>query len=272
MKFDRKTRAVLLYVALPIYVALLGVFIYVSNVYKGKYPLPASEASAEYEQFLAEDYILDEDTTIELDGSSVIKEAGTIVDEPILFALMKMRDDKKRGEFVKLRGKGPVIGFQYTFVFILLNFVIMVLFLYGLLWKPVLAVLDKRKATVAEDLAAARDQREKATVLHDKYQSTMAGARDEREEIIADGRREGSDERKRIVEEARNEAEAILERARQTIEGEKRRLEAELTGRIAGYSRELAERILSREINPEDHSGLVEEFLAEIGSKGEGEG
>jgi F-type H+-transporting ATPase subunit b len=184
---------------------------------------------------------------------------------------MAMRDAKLRGDLVKVRGKGPVIGFQYTFVFIVLNFLVLVAFLYGLLWKPVLNVLDKRKTTVGADLSSAREQREKARALYVKYRETMDGAREDREKIIADGRREGGEERKRIVSEAEAEAEAIVERARHSIEGEKKQLEAELTGRIGEFSRELAARILAREINSEDHGELVDEFISEIGANGEKE-
>ena len=43
MKFDRKARVLLLYILLPLFVAVLGVFVYVSNVYRGKYALPQRE-------------------------------------------------------------------------------------------------------------------------------------------------------------------------------------------------------------------------------------
>jgi len=341
MKFDRKARALLLYVFLPIYVILLGVFVYVSNVYMGRYPLPkerlaadfvefasggyvlnqelslggeilvpgtaiegelgekivraygamemmlkvtsrtdgpkmgieikipATVESAEFTDFLAADYVLDETAAIRVDGDEVIKEPGTKVDRSVLLGLMAMRDEKLRDENVKVRGEGPVIGFQYTFIFILLNFAILVLFLYGLLWKPVLAVLDKRTQSVEKDLSQAHDHRKQAQDLYEKYRAEMDGAREEREEIVAGGRREGESERERIIDEARAEAQSLMERARLSIDSEREEARRELTAQVGAFSVELASRILEREIKEADHDALVDDFVSKIGSSGE---
>lgn len=265
MKFDRKARKLLLYVVLPVYVLLLVVFAYVSSVYRGRYELPATADSPEFEAFLAADYILVDSVVLTVAGDEVHKEAGTLVSREMLVAMMAMRDAKTFGESVEVRGEGPVIGFQYTFVFIVLNFAILVIFLYGLMWKPILNVLDKRKETIADDLTTSRHRRREAEALFEKYRKTMEGARDERESIIADGHRQGDEERQRIVDEAKAEAKTTLERAALAIEGRREQLRRELAGEIGGFSVELAGKILGREVKNEDHSALVEEFLAKIG-------
>ncbi len=403
MKFDRKARVLLLYVCLPLYVALLGVFVYVSNVYRGKYALPkqiqaedfvafaskgyvlaqeasvsghkaapgmlvdeamaealvksygvlgreiavvesvealtlrhadASEASSiagegmylvypvslgspptgvqleagteltahtaariekaaagsgmavevavaaaeavkvpesvesqEFSEFLAAGYLLDEPASIAVDGDIVEKQEGTVVNRTVLVGLMRMRDAQQRPDWVKVRGEGPVIGFQYTFVFVLLNFAILVLFLYGLLWKPVLSVLDQRRKSVSENIEQAKAKRQQAHELFEKYRKTMEEARGERERIIADGKREGEEERQKIVEEAKGESDAMLERARLSMESDRKEMEHELTTRVGAFSVQLASRILEREIKDEDHNALVDDFTKQIGSQ-----
>jgi len=228
--------------------------------------VPEEVESPEFTAFLEAEYILDEPVTIEIDGDKVIKQRGTVVDREILLGLMRMRDARLRGEFVKVRGKGPVIGFQYTFVFIVLNFLILVVFLYGLLWKPIITVLDKRRERISTDLATAREQRGKAEKLFEKYRGVMESSRAQREKIIADGRNEGQRERERIVEEARAEANALLERARLLIKAERERVRRELTAEVGGFAVALAEKILAREISQKDHEELINEFLCEIGA------
>ncbi len=232
--------------------------------------VPTQIESAEFTGFLAGEYVLDEPVTIHIDGEEIQKQEGTVLNRDILLALMKMRDAKMGPDYVKVRGKGPVIGFQYTFVFIVLNFVILVVFLQGLLWKPVLNVLDKRRETVSEDLQQAKDHRRKAEALFEKYRATMESARKEREELIANGRREGEKERERITAEAKAEAASILERADLEVKAERNEIRRELVGSIGDFSVDLAARILGREVKPEDHRTLVNEFVGGIDS-GEGE-
>lgn len=408
MKFDRKARAVLLYACLPAYVAMLGVFVYVSNVYKGKYPLPerliargfgdfaskgyilAQEASVagrklppgtvidealagelvkaygalereiavaeditalsvkradaskagslagenvflvypvsigtppegvhvdagtllspataakiekaaagspeaveitaavaeaiavpdsteadDFTEFLAAGYVLDEQARVISGADIVVKEKGTEVSREVLLGLMQMRDAQQRPEWVRVRGDGPVIGFQHTFVFVLLNFVILVLFLYGLLWKPILSVLDQRKEDVSGDIDRARDRRRRAEELFEKYRKIMEGARDERQGIIDDGRREGEEERQKIIDESKAEAEAMLERAQLAMQSDRQQMEQELTAQVGAFSVELAKRILAREITAEDHKAIVDDFAARMAAaEGEGE-
>ncbi len=408
MKFDRKARAVLLYICLPLYVAMLGAFVYVSNVYKGKYPLPerlmardfedfaskgyvlaqeasvagrrvppgtvidetlagelvkaygvlgrkvavveevaalsvkhadASKASSlagenmfvvypvsigappaavnvdagaplsaetaakieeaaaaspepveitaaaaeaiavpdsteadDFTEFLAAGYVLDEEARVVSGADIVVKEKGTEVSRDVLLGLMAMRDAQQRPEWVRVRGDGPVIGFQHTFVFVLLNFVILVLFLYGLLWKPILGVLDQRKKNIGGDIERARDRRRRAEELFEKYRKIMEEARDDRQGIIEDGRREGEEERQKIIDEAKAETEAMLERARLSMQSDRQQMERELTAQVGAFSVELARRILEREITEEDHRAIVDDFAARMAAaEGEGE-
>lgn len=236
-----------------------------------KTAVPDAIESREFTSFFEAGYILEEPVTIRVDGDEVVKEKGTVLNREIVLGLMRMREARLRGKFVQVRGKGPVIGFQYTFVFIVLNFLILVTFLYGLLWKPIIAVLDERRERISGDLTSAREQRKKAKELFGKYRAKIEQSREEREEIIADGRSEGEKERDRIIEEARAEAESVRERGRLSIDAERKELTRQLTAEVGRFTVQLAERILAREIRREDHDRMVDEFIASISEADEEE-
>lgn len=232
---------------------------------------PAAVESQDFTAFIEAGYILEEPVTIHVDGDEVIKEKGTVLSREVLLGLMQMREARLRDEFVQVRGDGPVIGFQYTFVFIVLNFLILVTFLYGLLWKPIITVLDKRGERIDGDLTRARDHRKKAEELFEKYRAKMGQSREEGEEIIADSRNEGDKERERIIEEARAEAESMRERASLSIEAERKDLTRRLTAEVGEFSVQLAEKILAREMQRNDHDRMVDEFIASISEADEEE-
>ena len=79
----------------------------------------------------------------------------------------------------------------------------------------------------------------------------------------ADADRNGA----RIVTEARDKADGIIRQAQNEVELEKKKAEAEIRRQIADVSTALTEQMLRREIRTEDHRGLIDSFLKEMGDK-----
>ena len=69
---------------------------------------------------------------------------------------------------------------------------------------------------------------------------------------------------KSIREEAQKQASVIIENAKQEAQEEKRRQLEAMHDQVMELSVALASRILEREIKPEDHQKLMEEFLSEV--------
>lgn len=69
---------------------------------------------------------------------------------------------------------------------------------------------------------------------------------------------------KSIREEAQKQAGVIIENAKQEAQEEKRRQLEAMHDQVMELSVALASRILEREIKPEDHQKLMEEFLSEV--------
>ena len=80
------------------------------------------------------------------------------------------------------------------------------------------------------------------------------------------GRQDGESERHRIVEEARQEADKIIAQTKAELDAASEKARRELRREIGGLSVELAERILSREVRPEDNGRLIDDFVAQLNS------
>jgi len=72
-----------------------------------------------------------------------------------------------------------------------------------------------------------------------------------------------------IVAKANEEREAILARAREEIQGEKRIALAELQASVADLSVAVAGRIIGSTLSASDHAALIEKYVAEVGSLNE---
>ena len=182
----------------------------------------------------------------------------------VLDAERQSRLDGGRDDYVYVTGTGDIMGFDYTLIFVVVNFLGLLVILYLLLWEPILKTLDDRAAGIADDLATAAKNREQAAGLKGKYQQLMLGSKQERQELIAEGRKEGQAERHRIVETARQEADKVIARTQEELQAAADRARSDLRREIGGLSIDLAEKILAREVREEDNQHLVEDFLARL--------
>jgi F-type H+-transporting ATPase subunit b len=153
----------------------------------------------------------------------------------------------------------------YEFTWAIINFLVLLLILYKLFYKPVLTFLENRRSEIARNLAEAEYAREKADELLDQYRQKLASAEKEAQEIIARATKAGEEERIRLIEQGHNEAAALLEKARAEIRKERDEALAALRKEIATLAVVAAGKILERTVTREDHERLVDEFLSEVG-------
>ncbi|MGB9663137.1 MAG: F0F1 ATP synthase subunit B, partial [Moorellaceae bacterium] len=109
----------------------------------------------------------------------------------------------------------------WTFLWQVLDLLIVMGVLYVLLYKPLGKILAEREAKIEGSLQDAAAAKEKAEKLLQEYEAQMAGARREAQAIIERAGRMGEEMREEMIKRAREEANRTLEQARAEIAGEK---------------------------------------------------
>jgi F-type H+-transporting ATPase subunit b len=157
-----------------------------------------------------------------------------------------------------------VKSINWTLVFNLINFAILLYLLKRLLFKPAMEYLDKRREMIAGRMATAQESEEKAAALAAERSRELAEAR-ERSAQIVDGAQARSaamvDEAK---QEAKQEAERIVADARTRMEQERDEMIRDLKTAYAEIAILGAERVLEREVRIDDHRQLLDQLAAEI--------
>jgi len=169
------------------------------------------------------------------------------------------------GKKIAVTGKGEPIGINATAAFVVLNFLILVVVLHGLLWDPLMRVLDERARRVQEDLNSARLERQRAEELRQRYENALAQAHTEAEDIKFRKLKEAAAEGEKIIAKAREDARRLLDDTKKQVEAEfveaRRRLQRE----AAQLAVSIARKILEREVDEKKHHDLVARFIKETG-------
>ncbi len=149
----------------------------------------------------------------------------------------------------------------------LCNLTIIFLLLKKFLYKPVMGVLEKRRADIEGDYAAADEARRTALASKNEYEEKLSRAEHEASEL----RKSAADDAKRhgekIIAEAKDRADGMISKAEEQIELERKKAEADMKREIADVSARLAEKLIGREINEDTHRDLIDSFIDEVGDE-----
>jgi F-type H+-transporting ATPase subunit b len=150
----------------------------------------------------------------------------------------------------------------------LVNFTLLAVLLYLLLYKPVLRMLNQRKERISRSMADADAAREAAAQAQQEYDRRVTDAQRKAQEIIAQAAQTGEQAGAEIKAAAQREADTIRQQAREDAAQEKAQLLADVQKQIANLSMLAAERVLGQALDPDLQRKLIDQFLAEMGGNG----
>ena len=157
------------------------------------------------------------------------------------------------------------LEFNATLLAQIVDFIILLIFLKLVVYKPLCKVLGDRSDHVANTIAAAEQERQEAEQLKAGYEAEMRRAREQTQEIIQKATKAGEDQALEIIEGAKNEASRLKEAALAEIEREKQRAIAELREQVASLSVLVAGKIINESITEGIQRSMIEDFIKEAG-------
>lgn len=146
----------------------------------------------------------------------------------------------------------------------LVNIVILYIVFRLLLYKPVAKFMKSRQERFAKEREELDAEKAEADAIRAQGDEILRKARSDAENQVAQIMAQADKDAKSIREQAQKQAGVIIENAKQDAQEEKRRQLEAMHDQVMELSVALASRILEREIKPEDHQKLMEEFLSEV--------
>ena len=153
----------------------------------------------------------------------------------------------------------------WTIIFQICNLLILFAAIKKLLFKRVMAMLDARQQELDGIYDAAGRDRSEAAEMKEEYNRRLSSAREEADQLVRNAVNTAQRRSDAIVQDAKYSAAHMKQKAEEEIEQERRKAYSELVGEISGMAADIAGKMVEREINAEDHRGLVEEFIRNAG-------
>jgi len=146
-------------------------------------------------------------------------------------------------------------------------------FIFGLLlfllrqfaWGPICEALDKREESICQNLEQAKIGAEKAREAQAAYESKLAAAAQEANQIVSTAREEAATAKSKILAEAHQDAESIKQRALADIEAARRAVVNELAQSSVDQAVGLAGKMINRTLDKAAHADLISESVSRFG-------
>lgn len=156
----------------------------------------------------------------------------------------------------------PSIGLVF---WTLISFLVLLVLLKKLAWKPVLGAIHERERSIEEALNKAELAREEMSRLTNENESLLKQARAERDQIL----KEAKELKDQIVAEAKDAAQIegakLIEKAKIEINNQKTAALDEVKNQVASLSIEIAEKVLRKQFESKiAQDALVSDLLKDV--------
>ena len=155
----------------------------------------------------------------------------------------------------------------WQIVISLLNLLILFLLFKKFLFKPVNNMIAKRQAEIDERYDAADDAKRSAEADRLFWDEKIGTVKEETDKMIEKAQNNAKRQSEAIVSKAKEQADGIIRQAETQAQLEMKKAEEDIKREIVEVSTALANKLLEREINTEDHRGLIDSFIEKIGDE-----
>ncbi len=145
----------------------------------------------------------------------------------------------------------------------IINFVILLVLLRLLLYKPILNMLNSRKQKIQESLEYAERVKAEAAEQQKEFDHKLEQARREAQAASQAAQQVGEKEREAILSQARDEARKMVEQAKEQIQYERKQMMADLHEEVVRLSLLAAQKVINQSLDERAHRQLVNDFLAQ---------
>ena len=158
-----------------------------------------------------------------------------------------------------------LIHFDKGLIIQAVNFILLMILLTRLLYRPLMSKMDERTQAIKKSLEEAQAARAEAQREREEHAAKIQAAHAEAQAIRATALKEAADEQRRLLDAAREEANRLVAGAKAEMAQDVRRARQELRQEVSDLAVQVAERLIKKSLRDEDHRRIVDDAIARLG-------
>ena len=153
----------------------------------------------------------------------------------------------------------------WTSIFTLLNLLLLFLVMKKFLFGPIRIMIVERQKEIDDQYADAEKSKAEAAELKACYETRLAEANAESDEILKQAHRRATLREEEIIRDAQEKAAQTMRRADAQIAMEKKRAMNEIKDDVTVMAMDIASAVLARDVKAKEHTALIDSFIENLG-------
>lgn len=146
-------------------------------------------------------------------------------------------------------------------VFQIVNFLILLVILKVIAYKPIIAMLERRRKTIEESLQKAKEIEDTHLMLQEKTQAILQKAKTQADKVVNQAKEVGESVKKELIEQSKRQQEQIMEQAKGQIALEKEAMIHEAKKELGYVVMAAASRVIEANIDTKRNEKLVSKVM-----------
>ena len=156
-----------------------------------------------------------------------------------------------------------MISIDYSLIIVILNFVLLLIVLDKLLFKPMKKFLNDRQQEVTKEMTDARINREEADKLLKQRDEELKSSSEEIRTLTKQAKKEAEKHSEDILKEAKIRERVILQESEQQIELRKSEAFKEIEADVINLVSDLTGKIIGKKIDADADKKLINSLMKE---------
>jgi F-type H+-transporting ATPase subunit b len=154
-----------------------------------------------------------------------------------------------------------------SFIYAIIAFVILYVLLNKYAFGPLVAMMEKRRLNIQDQISQAENSRTEAASLLEQQKQALEDTRKEAYGILEQARVMSSKQSSDAIAAAKEDAGRIKKEALQEIENEKNKAVTQLRTEVSTLSVLIASKIIDKQVDEKSQEQLIEQYLKEVGDQ-----
>lgn len=159
---------------------------------------------------------------------------------------------------------GPFSGAFADSVWTVIAFVVLLLALWKLVWKPMLAGLNARQEHIEKQISDAEETKKNAAKVLTDYNAKLDDVEHEGKKIIAEYVKKAENQGKEVIAKAGSEIEAMKLKAETGLERQQSEAQAQLWIQAGEIILKLGQDVLGKTIDEADNQKLIDQAVERL--------
>ena len=151
-----------------------------------------------------------------------------------------------------------------SFVVQFLSFLVLLLVVFFVAYKPVKRLLQKRADHIAQEINEAEEKNAQAAKSVSEAKELISSSKVKASEIIKNAESQGQEKYDAIILEAKLEVAEMKKAAEEDIERAKEDAKQDIRNEMVNVALSASKEILKREVNNKDNVKLAEDFIDQL--------